>query len=413
MINLYFLMSALFVVMAVIAAVDTSLTSLNLIPWFNGLRWVRVHLITLGAMTEALFGVMPLLTAIRYNRPRPSFRWDIWLALNTGLLTLLIGIPIVNEALIYTGGTLIFIATTLLIAQLRSMRPKEPIRAAAAPGYHTGRRFYLAGLSFFLLGIILGTGLWFGWSEWLFVQVPLEAHIHANNWGLMSLVFAGILVDTYASWAGRPLAWPRSITPIFWLMTFGALGLVLGPWFKSMFFTVPGLIMHQTATLWLMLNVIRPLWGDRAAWRKPGIWHVVTAYIWISAPVLIAPLILLGIRGIPGPTIEANAPQALVYGWVFQFGFAMLPYFFRRFFLAEKAPQLGGSWLSLAAANLGGVFLWASIFVEPLSATLHGIAYALWAIAAVPIAIELWRIAGQGLARLDTVGEGVAEATGD
>ena len=413
MINLYFLMSALFVVMAVIAAVDTSLTSLNLIPWFNGLRWVRVHLITLGAMTEVLFGVMPLLTAIRYNRPRPSFRWDIWLALNAGLLTLLIGIPIVNQVLIYTGGTLIFIATTLLMVQLKSMRPNEPIRPAAAPGHHTGRRFYLAGLSFFLLGIILGTGLWFGWSEWLFVQVPLEAHIHANNWGLMSLVFAGILVDTYASWAGRPLAWPRSITPIFWLMTFGALGLVLGPWFKSMFFTVPGLIMHQTATLWLMLNVIRPLWGERAAWRKPGIWHVVTAYIWISAPVLIAPLILLGIRGIPGPTIEANAPQALVYGWVFQFGFAMLPYFFRRFFLAEQAPQLGGSWLSLVAANLGGVFLWASIFLEPLSATLHGIAYALWAIAAVPIAIELWRIAGQGLARLDTVGEGVVEATGD
>ena len=155
-------MSALFVVMAVIAAVDTSLTSLNLIPWFNGLRWVRVHLITLGAMTEALFGVMPLLTAIRYNRPRPSFRWDIWLALNAGLLTLLIGIPIVNQVLIYTGGTLIFIATTLLMVQLKSMRPNEPIRAAAASGHHTGRRFYLAGLSFFLLGIILGTGLWFG-----------------------------------------------------------------------------------------------------------------------------------------------------------------------------------------------------------------------------------------------------------
>ncbi|MBP6016978.1 MAG: hypothetical protein KA586_09680 [Candidatus Promineofilum sp.] len=417
--NLYFLMSALFVVLAVLVAVDTSLTSLNLIPWFNGLRWVRVHLITLGAMTEALFGVMPLLTAIRYHRPRPSFRWDIWLSLNAGLLTLLIGIPIVNQALIYTGGTLIFIATVLLMLQLRSLRPTETPRLAALDsqealdGHPTGRRFYMAGLSFFLLGIILGTGLWFGWSEWLFVSVPLEAHIHANNWGLMSLVFAGLIVDTYPRWAGRPLAWPRSINPIFWLMVFGALGLVLGPWFKSTFFTVPGLIMHQIATLWLMLNVIRPLWRDRGAWRQPGIWHVVTAYIWISAPVLIAPLILLGIQGIPGPTIEANAPQALVYGWVFQFGFAMLPYFFRRFFLAEPAPRLGGSWISLVAANLGGVFLWASIFVEPLSATLHGIAYALWAVAAVPVAIELWRIAGQGLAQLEPAGERAAEAPTD
>ena len=112
MFNLYFLMSALFVLMAILAAADASLTSLNVLPWFNGLRWVRVHLITLGAMTEALFGALPLLTALHFNRPRPRFRWDIWLTLNAGLLTLLIGIPIVNQALIFTGGTLIFTATT-------------------------------------------------------------------------------------------------------------------------------------------------------------------------------------------------------------------------------------------------------------------------------------------------------------
>lgn len=413
MINLYFLVSALFVVMAIIAAVDTTLISLNLLPWFNGLRWIRIHLITLGAVTEALFGVMPLLTAIHYNRPRPPFRWEIWVSLNTGILTLLIGIPIVNEALIFIGGTLIFIATILLIIQLRSLRPIGPTHHALAPNRYSGRYFYIAGLSFFLLGIIIGTGLWFGWSEWLFIKVPLEAHIHANSWGLMSLVFAGLIVDTYASWSGRSLAWPRSIKVIFWLMVFGALGLVLGPWFQSLYFTVPGLIMHQAATLWLMLNFIRPLLGNRTAWSKPGAWHITSAYIWISAPVLVAPLILLGIRGIPGPTIEANAPQALIYGWVFQFGFAMLPYFFRRFFLPDEMPRLGGNWLSLAAANLGGIFLWASIFVESQSGPLHGIAYGLWALAAIPIAIQLWRIAGQGLARLDVVEERAAETAAD
>ena len=72
--QLYFLMSALFVVLAILAAVDSSLASLNLLPWFNGLRWVRVHLITLGAMTEALFGILPLLAAIRFNLPWPRFR---------------------------------------------------------------------------------------------------------------------------------------------------------------------------------------------------------------------------------------------------------------------------------------------------------------------------------------------------
>lgn len=399
--NLYYLMSALFIGAAVLVAADASLTSLDILPWFNGLRWVRVHLVTLGAMTEAIFGTLPQLLAIRYNRPRPAFRWDIWLSLNAGILMLLIGIPIINMTFIYTGGTLIFIATSLLTAQLWGMRPTTNDKSAT--NEHTGRPFYITGLGFFLLGIIIGTGLWFGWADWLFISVPLETHIHANNWGLMSLVFAGLLIDTFPTWAGRPLAWPRSIKPIFWLMTFGALGLVLGPWFSSRWFTVPGLIMHQTATFWLVLNIVKPLWGDRQMLSQPGPWHIITSYAWISAPVLVAPLILLGIRGVPGPTIEANAPQALVYGWVFQFGFALLPFLFRRAFLPHEPARLGGDWFSLAAANLGGVFLWASIFSEPLGPTLHAIAYILWTAAIVPIAIELWRITRQGLARLEMI----------
>ena len=410
MFNLYFLMSALFVLMAILAAADASLTSLNVLPWFNGLRWVRVHLITLGAMTEAIFGALPLLTALHFNRPRPRFRWDIWLTLNAGLLTLLIGIPIVNQALIFTGGTLIFTATTLLIIELSRMRPAARPKETAPSTGHAGRPFYIAGLSFFLLGIIIGTGLWFGWGEALRIQVPLEAHIHANNWGLMALVFAGLIIDTYPRWAGRSLAWPRSLPVIFWLMVLGALGLVLGPWFQSSYFTVPGLVMHLGATFWLLLNVVQPLRGQRAIWSAPGIWHLLTSYFWIIAPVMMAPLILLGVAGIPGPTIEQNAPQALIYGWVFQFGFAMLPFFFRRAFLPDEPVRLGGNWFSLIAANLGGLFLWASIFIEPLYATLHGIAYALWAAAAVPIAIELWGIVRRGLARLDEVGEAVVGA---
>ncbi len=408
--QLYFLMSALFVVLAILAAVDSSLASLNLLPWFNGLRWVRVHLITLGAMTEALFGILPLLAAIRFNLPWPRFRWTTWLALNAGLLTLLIGIPIVSEALIFTGGTLVFIATSLLIGQLAVMRSARVMPGSVSePAEHMGRPFYIAGLSFFLLGIIIGTGLWLGWGEVLRIQVPLEAHIHANNWGMMALIFAGLLVDTYAFWAGRPLAWPRSIPVIFWSMTLGALLLVLGPWFKSSWFTVPGIILHLTATFWLLLNVIRPLRGNRAIWSRPGIWHLLTSYFWIVAPVMMAPVILLGVAGFPGQTIEANAPQALIYGWVFQFGFAMLPFFFRRTFLPEEVARLGGNWFSLVAANLGGLLLWASIFIEPLAQPLHGMAYALWAMAIVPSAVEIWRIVSRGLARLE-IGEAVSSA---
>ena len=124
-----------------------------------------------------------------------------------------------------------------------------------------------------------------GWGAAMRMQVPIEVHIHANNWGLMSLVFAGLIIDLYPKFAGRSLDSPRSMTPIFWLMTLGAFGLVMGPWLKSLWFIVPGLVAHLTATLWLIANMVRPLKGDRKAWT-PGMWHLITSYTWILVPVL-------------------------------------------------------------------------------------------------------------------------------
>ncbi|MEZ4590076.1 MAG: hypothetical protein R3D55_02895 [Chloroflexota bacterium] len=385
MMNLYFLMTFLFLAVAGLTALDAALTSWTIIPWVNGLRWLRVHFITLGALTELLFGLLPLLAAKRASLPKPRTRLDIWLLLNAGLMLLLAGIPIVNQVLIFAGGTLIFTATLLLGHQLYQLRP-----AHRAP-LSLPSRFYITGLGFFLVGIIVGTGLWLGWSEALAIQTPIEVHIHANNWGLMSLVFAGLLIEIYPKVAKRPFHWPNSPQKIYWMMSLGALGLTLGPWFNSLYFTVPGLVLHIGATGWLLLNVLKPVWGDRAQWAKPGLWHLVTAYAWFLAPVMIAPLIILKVPGFPGAGIEANAPQALIYGWVLQFGFAIIPYFARRQFQPQAEAALGGSWLSLIAVHLGGLALWISIFVEN-SGLWHGLAYGLWTVAIVPIALELWRI---------------------
>lgn len=397
--NLYLIMAALFLALAALAAADAALIQFNLLPWFNGVRWLRIHLITLGAMTEALFGLLPVVVALRSGRARVPFRWSTWLTLNIGILTLLAGIPVMNQALILTGGTFVFVATMLLASQLRAMGPVTQDVATLAPRTMMGRPFYIAGLVYLLVGIIVGTGLWLGWSNWLRIAVPLEVHIHANNWGFMSLVFAGLLVDFYAVWAKRPLAWPRSIRPIFWMMTVGALGLVLGPWTQSNWFSVPGLVLHLSATIWLLLNVAVPLMGDGWAWSHPGVWHLLTSYVWILAPVLIAPLIILGVPGFPGAGIEANAPQALIYGWVMQFGFAILPFFMRRVFTPDAPAQLGGSWLSLVAVHAGGALLWAGIFLTEQQAMLHGAAYLLWTVAVLAIVVQVWRIVHTGLAR--------------
>jgi len=357
----YFIMAILYLAMAFLAALDMSLIGLRILPWFNGMVWLRVHFITLGVLTQVIFAIMPVLVAIRYHLPRPKFRWEIWLLLNLGIVTLLLGIPPVNGMLIFSGGTLIFVATILLMKQLVQMRPHDQPQKAAEQIY-AGRKFYIAGLSYFLLGIIVGTGLWLGWAEPLHISVPKEVHIHANNWGLMSLVFAGLIVDLYPVWAKRPLANPKSVTAIFWLMTLGAFGLIFGPWFANTTLLVTGLLLHLASSLWLLFNVIKPLWGDRKAWTL-GLWHVVLSYFWLLAPILIAPLVavLFKVEGNTISTIEDNAPQVLIYGWLLQFSFALVPYFFMRLFLPDEPARLGGTRFSLVAVNLGSAFLWVGI----------------------------------------------------
>lgn len=397
----YLLMTALFLALAALTALESSFTSLQILPWFNGLVWLRVHLITLGALTQILFGALPIITAMRHQLPRPKIRWDIWALLNGGILTLLVGIPLISRVPIIIGGSLVFAATLLLMVQLGKMRAASSGVENGRLSPSHGRPFYIAGLIFFLIGILIGTGLWIGWMNPLgIVGNPKEVHIHANSWGLMSLVFAGLLFDLYPTWSQKPLAYPKSVVPIFWMMSAGAFGLVFGPWLGSQTLLVPGLLLHLTATIWLLVNLIKPMSADRAA-VTPGIAHLIGSYFWILAPILSAPFVLFELGSVPGDIIEAMAPQALVYGWMLQFGIAIIPYFFAKTLIPTRSATLGGTWFSFGLINLGSIFLWISIFAGPAQATLHGIAYLLWLVALTPIVWQLFDTLRDGLAQFE------------
>ncbi|MCO6453414.1 MAG: hypothetical protein J5I90_21710 [Caldilineales bacterium] len=381
MLNPFLLMAAFYLIVAIVAAADAALTSFNLIPWFVGLPWLRVHFITLGVLTESAFAALPAFVAGRRGVETPATRWDMWLLLNAGLVVLLAGIPSISAALIITGGTLIFIAVTLLILQLRSIGGEK--------NQGTGSlKFYVSGLSYLLLGILIGTGLWVGWSEPLRIGIPKEAHIHANSWGFASLVFAGLLVDLLPALTGKPLASRRTINAIFWAMTLGALGLVLGPWLNgNLFVTVPGLALHIGATVALLVSLVRSL-RTHGLFANAGAWHLTVSYLWILLPVLVAPLIILKVANIPGADIEATAPQALVYGWMGQFLYAVVPFLAARWLLRDPEARLGGNWLSLIAVNLGGILIWASIFLIDVREPLHAIAYVMLGVSLVAAAWE-------------------------
>lgn len=387
----YLLTTLMFTFVALLAAADASFVSLNLISAFPALRWVRVHFITLGILSQVIFGLLPLLIASLSKKPKPAMRWDIWLTLNIGFVSLVAGFAGVNQPMILAGGTLIFTAATLLILQLWN------VRGGDAPA---SLKFYITGIFYLLVGIIIGTGLWLNWSEALYIKVPLEAHIHANSWGFMSLVFAGLLVDFVPMVTGRPLGTNKNVSLIYWGMTLGAFGLVLGPWLGgSLPPTVSGLVLHLSSTIWMVVLMIR-VFKESGRLKGAGAWHLVSSYLWIIAPIGMAPFILLGL--VEGAPIEQTAPQALIYGWVLQFGIALIPYIARRFFLKNETPQLGGNWLSLAGATLGSIFVWASIFIVPARGVLYGIGFALYAIALIYPVKELFEITRDGFKKIES-----------
>lgn len=394
----YLLMAILFASLGTLAAVDSALSSLGLLPFLSGIRWLRVHLITLGTLVEVLFGVLPILVAIPTGRSRLRVRWDIWLTLNLGLIILLVGIPLVSPELILAGGVLIVLATALLLHQLRALEPGRAgnILQTLGPG-STGRWFYLAGLGFLLVGITVGTGLWLGWAAPLRIATPTETHIHANVFGFLALTLTGLIVDLYPDFAGRALAWPGSIRAIFVLMVLGAFALVLGPWLAVMPLTLLGVLLHLSATVWLLFNMTKPLLDDRRAW-SPGPLHLITSYLWFLAPLLVAPLIILNVVVTSAGAVEQSAPQALIYGWALQIGYALIPFLVSRLFLPGQPARLGGSWLSLVSVHLGALALWASILVAPWQAALHAIAYLFWALSMLSILAQIWRIVREGIA---------------
>ncbi len=126
----YYLMALLYFSLGIVAMAGSSLIRFDVLPAANGLRWLQVHFITLGVLTQVLFGALPALVASRAGKPKPRMQWGIWLILNAGLIALLIAIPLVNQAMLVAGGTLVLIVATTLLVQLVRLRAPGGDRAA-------------------------------------------------------------------------------------------------------------------------------------------------------------------------------------------------------------------------------------------------------------------------------------------
>ncbi len=125
--------------------------------------------------------------------------------------------------------------------------------------------------------------------------------------------------------------------------------------------------------------------------HTPGGVHLAAAYAWLPVSILAVPLLLLGgDRAAVAAALEQYAPQFLIYIWILQAGTAVVPYLIARTIDPASSPVLGGTWLSVAALQAGGVAFVIGIAWPAFRGSWHALAYVLWAIALVPIGRNLW-----------------------
>ena len=72
--NGYYLMALLYFSLGVVAMAGSALARFDLLPAVNGLRWLQVHFITLGVLTQVLFGALP--GWLPHGRANPSLGCD-------------------------------------------------------------------------------------------------------------------------------------------------------------------------------------------------------------------------------------------------------------------------------------------------------------------------------------------------
>jgi hypothetical protein len=352
--NPFYFMAALYLLLDAIALAMLTLWLADLAPVMPGLGWTRVHLLTIGVVTQAALGTLPSLATAKTGSPAPgpAILWALWLLLNGGLIVLLIGIPTEIPVVTVAGALGIFAAVALMLALLARSGVGRLVAANAR------WRLLVAAPVFLLAGILLAISLVAGWPAPGGAGGIRESHIHANVWGFFGLLAAGMLIDRVPARAGHPLRFPRVVSPMAWLLIAGATGLVLGPWLGVMPLTLAGLVGYVVGTSLLVGNLIGTI---RAARRwTPNLVHLLCAYAWMASPILGAPIVLLLTGRLPIGDVEAVAISSLVTGWILQIAIgAFLPRLREE---QDPAGDSNGWWFSVVALNAGVLLTWIGAF---------------------------------------------------
>ena len=401
--NPFIVMAGLYLTVGLAAVVGALAVESGLVESLPRLRWVLIHLVTIGGLTQAVFGVLPsLVTAAdgSTRRPNDGRRWVQWLSLNASYPLLLLGMATGSTIVAVTGGTAVLGALGLLLSSVGVVRTNgRALDSGISRYYRLGPWFLVVGIlaAFGMLLGIHGPGGYFG---------SLEAHVHANVWGFLALIVAGALLTLLPTLLEAELRYPRLVSVTFWGLTIGVVGLVAGPWLARHEVTILGLASYVVGTGALLANVVgTSRSSDRSQPRRIAL--VLGAYLWLAFPVPWAPFVLLFPDAVPAAAIEVAAINGLVFGWMLQLAMAFLPVVAAAFArsvadrsfvetvaaVAAECPQ--PSWIQVGSVNLGMLALWLTPVAGGGESTATAITtlvgFALIAVAWAMFIVSLWR----------------------
>ena len=397
--NPFIVMAGLYLTVGLAAVVGVLAVESGLVESLPRLRWVLIHLVTIGGLTQAVFGALPSLVSAANEsarQPDGGRRWVQWLSLNAGYPLLLIGMATGSMTVAVTGAAIVLGALGLLLST---------VFRTSAHGTERGiRRYYRLAPWFLVVGILAAFGMLLGIHGPGGYFGSLEAHVHANVWGFLALIVAGALFTLLPALLGVELRYPRLVSVTFWGLTIGVVGLIAGPWLAHNEVTVVGLGTYVVGTVALLANVVGTYRSsDRSQPRRIAL--VLGAYLWLVFPVPWAPLVLLFPDTVPAGAIEIAAINGLVFGWMLQLAMAFLPVVAATFAgsvtdrgfvetvaaVAAECPQ--PSWIQVGSVNLGMLALWLTPVAvggeSTVITTLVG--FALIAVAWAMFMVSLWR----------------------
>jgi hypothetical protein len=399
--NPFFLMAGLYLTVGLLAVGGKLAGGTGLMDALPRLRWLTIHFVTIGAMTQALFGALPSLVASVSvgvgDSPTPTRgRWLQWLALNASYPLVLLGMATGALTTAAVGATGVLFALALLVASVYRTGGSKSESDAGGEGL---LRYYAIAPWFLGVGILAAFGMLLNYHGPGGYFGSLEAHVHANVWGFLALVAAGTLLAVIPKLADAKLRYPKLVPVTFWGVTLGAVGLVAGPWLAINPLTMAGLATYVVGTLALLANLVGT-WRAGGEWTDSRFAHVLGAYVWLVFPVPWAPLVLLFPETVPSAGIEAAAIEGLVFGWMLQLTMGLLPSVAvaLRETPGDVRKSIGEAahrppWLGVLAVNAGMLALWTTAF-PAFGAVAESLAlggYALVGLAWLGFLPGLWR----------------------